>query len=203
MPADKLQPRNRTARLVAARAAGNPVTTELESGVGNCFPGLEADLRNLDRRFFPYLAVDFGSDAQGNDVVAVAEVALARAQAELAAGSLLTGLTTVAAAPARSWQVTRIGGDFAGFGTQSLVVAQLGTSTDRPIDAWTAVRLLRPGTTVTLTLQRQGAAPVTLAATRASYLTDDGAFAAMFDPGELTQSLCSPWTHPPSWTWTG
>ena len=73
------------------------MTTELESGVGNCFPGLEADLRNLDRRFFPYLAVDFSSDAQGNDVVAVAEVALARAQAELAAGSLLTGLTTVAA----------------------------------------------------------------------------------------------------------
>ncbi len=40
-----------------------------------------------------------------------------------------------------------------------------------------------------------GAPAVVLAATRASYLTDDGAFAEMFDPGELTQSLCSPWTH--------
>ena len=69
MPADKLQPRNRTARLVDARAAGNPVVTELESGVGNCFPGLEADVRNLDRRFFPYLAVDFiGSDIVVSEV---------------------------------------------------------------------------------------------------------------------------------------
>ena len=28
---------------------GNPVTTRLEGGVGNCFPGLEFDHRNLDR----------------------------------------------------------------------------------------------------------------------------------------------------------
>ena len=61
MADDKLLPRNRTARLAQARAraAGNPVVSELESGVGNCFPGLEMDVRNLDRRFFPYLAVDF------------------------------------------------------------------------------------------------------------------------------------------------
>jgi hypothetical protein len=190
MPADKLQPRNRTARLAQARAAGNPVVTEPESGVGNCFPGLEADLRNLERRFFPYLAVDF----VGRTIV-VAEVDLTRAQAELAPGALLTGLTTVAAGPADAWRVTRIAGEFAGFGQQSYAVSDLGTSTARPIDPWTAVRLLRPGTTVTLTVQRPGAAPVTLAATRASYLTDEGAFAEMFAPGELTQSLCSPWTH--------
>jgi hypothetical protein len=29
-----------------------------EAGVGNCFPGLECDLRNLERRFFPFLEVD-------------------------------------------------------------------------------------------------------------------------------------------------
>lgn len=34
--------------------AGNPVSTRLESGIGNCFPGLECDLRNLERRFFPF-----------------------------------------------------------------------------------------------------------------------------------------------------
>ena len=132
MPADKLQPRNRTARLAQARAAGNPVTTELESGVGNCFPGLEADLRNLERRFFPYLAVDFTSG-----VIAVAEVALARAQTELAPGPLLTGLSTVAAGPAGAWQVTRIAGDFAGFGQQSYLVTQLGDQhgpSDRRLD---------------------------------------------------------------------
>jgi hypothetical protein len=51
----KIFPRNLTARA-AVKIAGNPVTTRLESGVGNCFPGLEFDHRNLDRRFFPGLS---------------------------------------------------------------------------------------------------------------------------------------------------
>jgi len=38
--------------------AGNPASTRLESGIGNCFPGLECDLRNLERRFFPFLEMD-------------------------------------------------------------------------------------------------------------------------------------------------
>src|ERR1700676_1897898 len=38
--------------------AGNPISTRLESGIGNCFPGLECDLRNLERRFFPFLETD-------------------------------------------------------------------------------------------------------------------------------------------------
>ena len=36
---------------------------------------------------------------------------------------------------------------------------------------------------------------ITLTAPRARYLDDNGALARMFVPGELTQSLCSPWTH--------
>jgi hypothetical protein len=55
----KIFPRNLTARA-AVTIAGNPVTTRLESGVGNCFPGLEFDHRNLDRRFFPGLIFNFG-----------------------------------------------------------------------------------------------------------------------------------------------
>jgi hypothetical protein len=82
----RLLPRNRTARLAQAQAAGNPVTVELESGVGNCFPGLELDLRNLDRRFFPFVAVDFVG-AQ----IAVAEVDLDQATQELPAGPCSTG----------------------------------------------------------------------------------------------------------------
>src|SRR5271156_954140 len=46
--------------------AGNPVSTRLESGIGNCFPGLECDLRNLERRFFPFLEIEIDfSVAQG------------------------------------------------------------------------------------------------------------------------------------------
>jgi hypothetical protein len=190
MPKDKLQARNRTARIARVRAAGNPVVTELESGVGNCFPGLEIDLRNLDRRFFPYLAVDFAAGE-----MRIAEVALARARQDRAPAALLQALSALAADPPGSWRVTRVAGDLAGIGPASLAVVDLGPDAALPPDAWTLVRLLRPGTTVQLTVQRAGSPPRTLAALRVSYLTDDGAFAEMFEPGELTQSLCSPWTH--------
>jgi hypothetical protein len=188
MPTDKLQPRNRTARLASARAAGNPVITELESGVGNCFPGLEFDARNLDRRFFPFLVVDFGRG------IVVREVALARAEATGAGADLLAGLSELAQ-PDTLWRIVRLRGDFAGFGVREFVVANLRPGAAGPPDAWTAVRLLRLGTDVTITLQSQSGRQVRLTAKRASYVRDDGALAEMFEPGELTQSLCSPWTH--------
>ncbi|MDT5050903.1 MAG: hypothetical protein QOG75_6825, partial [Mycobacterium sp.] len=188
MEIDKLLPRNRTARLAAARAAGNPIVTELASGVGNCFPGLEFDARNLDRRFFPYLVVDFVDD------IVVNQVELTRAEADGVTGDLLSALRE-AAKPATRWRVARVSGTFAGFGVRDLVVAQLSPATEGPPDGWTAVRLLVPGTEVTITLQADSGKQLELAATRASYLRDDGAFAEMFAPGELTQSLCSPWTH--------
>ena len=58
---DKIFPRNLTARA-ERRVTGNPDSTRLESGVANCFPGLEFDHRNLDRRFFPGLVFDFNSN---------------------------------------------------------------------------------------------------------------------------------------------
>ena len=54
----KLLPRNvaalrrgQTPEAATRVTAGNPISTRLESGVGNCFPGLEFDMRNLERRF--------------------------------------------------------------------------------------------------------------------------------------------------------
>src|ERR1700704_4143198 len=118
MEIDKLLPRNRTARLAAARAAGNPVTTELGSGVGNCFPGLEFDARNLDRRFFPYLVVDY---VEGAIVVSGADVAPARSQRndgrlDGTSPALIEGLEALANAPDADWRVTSIAGEFAGSG---------------------------------------------------------------------------------------
>src|SRR6266404_5304023 len=66
---EKIFPLNLTARA-ATVVTGNPVTTRLEGGVGNCFPGLEFDHRNLDRRFFPGLVFAMGA-AQGVELVAV------------------------------------------------------------------------------------------------------------------------------------
>ena len=46
-----IEPRNVTAQL-RHRAAGNPPSTLPESAISNCFPGLEFDFRNLWRRLF-------------------------------------------------------------------------------------------------------------------------------------------------------
>jgi hypothetical protein len=48
---DSISPMNLTAQL-AYRARGNPPGTGPESSVGNYYPGLELDLRNLWRRIF-------------------------------------------------------------------------------------------------------------------------------------------------------
>jgi hypothetical protein len=46
---------------------GNPVITRPEDAVANCFPGLELDVRNFDRRFFPGLVFNFVSALDPND----------------------------------------------------------------------------------------------------------------------------------------
>jgi hypothetical protein len=180
--------------------AGNPISTRLESGIGNCFPGLECDLRNLERRFFPFLEMDMpdreiilvGIDIDG----AVA----ARKSGEITHAALESYMTLYAGG---SWVVETISGTFGPLGHLTLTVADLNIpSTGKrrlPPDPWTAVRLLTEGTDVRLVLRRKpadtAATRVSLTAKRARYLGDDGALAAMFLPGELTQSLCSPWTH--------
>ena len=54
----KIFPRNLTARA-GYLVPGNPVVTRPEDAVANCFPGLELDVRNLERRFFPGLVFNF------------------------------------------------------------------------------------------------------------------------------------------------
>lgn len=54
----KIFPRNLTARADYI-VRGNPTITRPESGVDNCYPGLEFDQRNLDKGFFPGLVFEF------------------------------------------------------------------------------------------------------------------------------------------------
>lgn len=191
-----------------ATVTGNSVATRLESGVGNCFPGLECDLRNLERRFFPLLEVDLGwlGTGQNTAVAAITVVAVdtGGVDAALAAGIISTTIADAYRRIAtdvqqgRPWRARSMRGTFgSAMGVRQLVIANLGTSAATagdPSDAWTAVRLLTEGTSVELTLFH-GNVTRTLTGNRQRYLDDNGALAAMFTPGELTQSLCSPWTH--------
>jgi rubrerythrin len=65
----KIFPRNLTARA-AYVVRGNPVVSRPESGADNSHPGLEFDMRSLDRGFFPGLLFnfDFGVGARLVDV---------------------------------------------------------------------------------------------------------------------------------------
>jgi hypothetical protein len=205
MPPLKLLARNVTAfrrsRSKDVRVVvGNPVSTRLESGVGNCFPGLECDLRNLERRFFPFLEVNLeensitvvGADAAG---------AKAKAKADGLPASRAEPYDRIAkdVAAGRFWTVVRLTGTFGPLGRMPLVIADLQPPSEgqgrRPPDAWTAIRLLTEGTEVILDLRGPRDASLQLTGNRMRYLDDNGALAAAFVPGELTQSLCSPWTH--------
>jgi len=180
--------------------AGNPVSTRLESGIGNCFPGLECDLRNLERRFFPFLEMDM----PGNEITLVRvdlDGAVAARRKDEITQEALCAYTTLAAGGA--WVVEALAGSFGPLGQLKLRMSDLGTPSTgarrRPPDPWTAVRLLTEGTDVDIVLRRspvkKGGEKVSLTGKRTRYLGEDGALATMFLPGELTQSLCSPWTH--------
>jgi hypothetical protein len=206
-PKVKLIPRNVAAlRRVGTPApaprvvTGNPVSTRLESGVGNCFPGLECDLRNLERRFFPFLEVDIDDNR-----ISVASVDRAGTRAASQVGNLsaadLALYTRLAQdiGAGRAWRVARLTGLFGPLGQLALDIATLqppSSGQDRsPPDAWTAIRMLREGSLVVLNLRGPGNASIQLQGNRNRYLDDNGALAGIFVPGELTQSLCSPWTH--------
>ncbi len=206
--APKLLPRNISAlrrggepASATRTIAGNPVSTRLESGIGNFFPGLECDMRNLERRFFPFLEVD----TDFSDIV-IAAVDLVGAAAAASNGAISTAdlenYRTIQHDIDQGvrWSVRTIAGDFGPLGAQTVTLSELnGVSFGDgrpPPDAWVAIRLLKEQSLVTLTLARTpGPGQITLAGARTRYLDDDGALSRLFRPGELTQSLCSPWTH--------
>lgn len=194
----KLLARNVSARRRAAgtprTVVGNPVSTRLESGVGNCFPGLEFDLRNLERRFFPFLEVELA----GNEIRIIAVDVDGATAAGLPRATLTDYRAMRAASPAAPWTIIAIAGNFGPLGMLSFDLDDLdGTSAGasrRPVDAWTAVRLLVEDSEVTIRARR-GRNQVTLTAPRTRYLAEDSSINEVFSPGELTRSLCSPWTH--------
>lgn len=205
---NKIIARNLTARA-AYDVPGNPPSTRLESGVSNCYPGLEYDHRNLDRRFFPGLIFEFVSQDD-----AVAPEAARR-------GAFLRGVDIAdpALTPPAGIEDTdpklgdRLGGDLGNVLSASparwylSAIAQRETSIaltgadGMPLDGlvvWRLVRSLRPGP-VRIELRRRDTADapvVSLVGWRRRYAdASSGVISRGYQAGELTQSLCSPWMH--------
>ena len=204
-PPVKLIPRNvaayRRGRIPKTQAdvvvvAGNPMSTRLELGVGNCFPGLECDLRNLERRFFPFLETDITDNE-----IRIVRADPAAAQASGLSAEIVRQYRRIATdvGAGRRWNVRRLTGTFGPLGRLELPIESLEAPSmgrgRRPPDAWTAVRMLTEGTEIVLDLRGPGNASMQITGNRMRYLDDNGALADVFLPGELTQTLCSPWTH--------
>jgi hypothetical protein len=188
----KIFPRNLTARA-AAQVVGNPANTRLESGVGNCFPGLEFDHRNLDRRFFPGLVFEFTDngarfvDLDLSDPALDGEPGLKKTLSGDTGSELRQGI----------WFIEQITQDGI-----SITMTQDGDDLDA-MTSWRLVRSLEQGN-VTIQLQRRPVTAgenvppqtVTLSANRRNYVdAQTGVISSAYAPGELTQSLCSPWMH--------
>jgi hypothetical protein len=219
---NKIYPRNLTAQA-AYNVPGNPPITRLESGVGNCYPGLEYDHRNLDRRFFPGLVIEYVSQGdpstaqafrQGARVVSVDMVDPELFSPPTAFKNLAPALTS-ALSKASNQNPNALGGTATWFvsaieqdGRTIEMVDAKGVFLDGLV-VWRLVRGLRPDK-VTLTLALRTAdgtpgaktsaaantPPIILEGWRRRY-TDpkSGVIDLAYRPGELTQSLCSPWMH--------
>lgn len=196
-----LTPVNLTARL-NSQAVGNPAAATLASGVANCFPGLEFDHRNLDRRFFPGLVVEYTDPERvrrslGGLVRAVDLEDPLLADDDGDNGPLIEQLRSlqgeIGSDRGRWWLGTITQAGVTIDPSQLPGVALDGTGT------WRVVRSLEPGP-LTIVLYRfrpddDDPEEVTLKGRRRPYLDATGGIDPGYRTGELTQSLCSPWQH--------
>jgi hypothetical protein len=197
MSQPKIFPRNLTAQA-AYLPAGNPVSTRLESAIGNCYPGLEIDARNLECRFFPGLRFDFvdESDFDTTPVGGIRLNSVDRADPELSGGdprapALAKALENAEAKLSQGqWYLTRIVQDGKG------IDVSVGGEPLQGMRAWMLVRGLEPDASVVVTLTNAAKESVEFAGWRRRYVDrETGVISAAYAPGELSQSLCSPWTH--------
>ena len=215
----KIFPRNLTA-YADHIVRGNPPITRPESGVDNCFPGLEIDQRNLDKAFFPGLIFEFHHTEVGAKLLGVKEDSMpfekGLRQSDLSQpGGLylwaLIGRTTLD-------PTENIIKEFFGFsgigilawrlvhdllpGRIAILIAQDSPVGAEPIDGAFVSSFIKnefkplydSGGSI---IQRNQEGQIEIAAfvdERAGYLDDYGVIDIdSYEPGDLTRSLCSPW----------
>jgi hypothetical protein len=200
----KIFPRNLTARATNV-VRGNAAISRPESGVDNCYPGLEFDQRNLDKRFFPSLRFEYH---RGEGAVLV----------EVAPDSEATRLGLSLPRAAGELYLWALRGSFSVAEPASIFMGGLNG-----LEVWRRVHDLRPGPLAIIlgprpgfsaaepsgqlesalqqAMQMQTGAVIgdderlfVLFGSRAAYL-QDGVIGDEFAPGELTATLCAPWQY--------
>src|SRR5262249_25276247 len=218
---DKIFPRNLTARA-AYQVPGNPDNSRPEDAVANCYPGLELDVRNLDRRFFPGLLFNFVArrdtsepyktpDHYGARLVYVdydndpdlspaylheLEPEMPQLLAPLAAQLLADHSGDKGAALAQgAWYIDWVEQD----GNRIVMNRRTDDGGTAPLDGLFVWRILRGLEFKPMTLglrRRKGEAHVELKGWRRHFTHPrSGVISLAYQPGEMLQSLCSPWQH--------
>lgn len=205
----KIQPRNLTAHA-DAWVRGNSSATRPESGVDNCFPGLEFDQRNLDKRFLPGLEFEFHAGGVP-PILRRVETQHLVAPLDITADDIAKGLFLVAV--------------FGTFGAPDGGPLTRLQALDSPggLGAWRVIHDLEPGPVgavigrsalPNLTFQDQveinqlladgdslvrrqpdGIRFAVISGQRADYLRDGVINPDLFEAGDLTRSLCAPWQY--------
>lgn len=211
---DFIQPRNLTARA-AHQVVGNPTSTRMESGVANCFPGLEWDIRELDRRFFPGLVFQFIQ----TPLYPVPGILPVQQGAKLAwIDSLHDPALPFTSDDAWVQKIRAVleqnigqinplsrGRWYLQSFTQHGKTFRMEDESGSPYEGemvWRMIRGIDAGIPLSITIRQRSddtgeptGTAVTLDGFRRQYLDADGVVDSSFKPGELTMSMCNPWSH--------
>ena len=217
----KIFPRNLTARA-AHQVAGNPDNSRPEDAVANCYPGLELDVRNLDRRFFPGLLFNFVArrDTSAPYVEPDRYGALLVYTDQFNDPDLLPPYLTQIAPETREWLAPLAGalladlkgdkGDQLAEGDWYIDWVQQGgprivmnrTTDDgkiAPMDGLEVWRIVRGLEFAPMTLglkRRDAAGDMVIEGWRRQFTNPQtGVISLAYQAGEMLQSLCSPWQH--------
>ncbi len=212
------RPEPRGNPVYAEPVLGNPVSTLMDSGVGNCFPGLEFDVRQLDVRFFPGLVFEFlGITPAGTDGTQGARLVYADPTGDPIIAdhftpdgpAWVTALKKQFAGPEGAalgdgtWYLHFVEQDGKRIMLYDYAVYQNGVGLV-PYEGetcWWIIRLIEPEKPLTIALTQRAAdgsptgLPVVLTGQRRMYVNEEGMIDPVYHPGELTSSMCSPWTH--------
>lgn len=217
LKSQKIMPLNQTAHADTV-VRGNPVTSRPDATVENTFPGLEFDHRNLEKQFLEGLLIelhsssDTGSGAWLRDYdrtrgLPIAEQDYLDGLRVLAVGGVIPALDapgdgvptlqwTVRPAPnlrnpggSAIWQIIR---EF----EPGVAVVVLGPDiTPIPMAQQGAIiEALNAGQSTSIPVPGQAAISV-IFGTRSAYVVDGVIDPSMYEPGDLTRSLCSPWQY--------
>jgi hypothetical protein len=192
---------------LAFQVQGNPAITRPEDAVANCYPGLELDIRNIDRRFFPGLVFDFIARNDVGAPYSYPKIYGARLsyvdgdrdpdlQTEKGRELYNTLSNLVTTLGAGDWYLDWI----QQFGKRLYMYGQTDGKTRGPLDGlfvWRLVRGLEPGDLKIGLKRRDIDAPtIELKGWRRAYIdAATGVINGAYQPGEMLQSLCSPWQH--------